>query len=164
MASEPASFDQQQAAENERLRFALAAAGVGTWDYNLVSGQAQWSSICKELFGLPPDAEVTATRLLEQVHPDDRQQVAEANAQSLDPSNQQEHNIIFVREILKVHFDGYRLGARRSEMDSRSYALVASSRTLLSRYFPSRKLSKVRLATGLWRLSWTSRCSNGPRS
>ncbi|MGA0555389.1 ATP-binding protein [Larkinella sp. VNQ87] len=81
--------------ENEQLRFALEAAGIGTWDYNLVTGLVQWSGICKKLFGLPPDADVTAAILLAQVHPDDRERVALANAQALDPANTQEHNIIF---------------------------------------------------------------------
>ncbi|RYZ44858.1 MAG: PAS domain-containing protein, partial [Sphingobacteriales bacterium] len=95
MTSEPNPSHQDQGAENERLQFALEAAGVGTWDYNLLTGQAQWSSICKQLFGLPADAGVTAAILLEQVHPDDRQRVDQANAQALSPFNQQEHNIVF---------------------------------------------------------------------
>lgn len=82
-------------AENERLRFALEAAGVGTWDFNLVTGQVRWSIICKQLFGLSPDTDVSAAILLAQVHADDRERVANANALALNPLNYEEHNIIF---------------------------------------------------------------------
>jgi PAS domain S-box-containing protein len=95
MTREPNYSEQEPTLENERLRSALAAARVGSWDFNLVTRQVQWSPICKQLFGLPANAEVTATILLEQVHPDDRQRVALANAQALDPLNHQEHNIVF---------------------------------------------------------------------
>ncbi|GAB3326972.1 hypothetical protein GCM10027299_26830 [Larkinella ripae] len=81
--------------ENEQLRFALEAAGIGTWDYNLVTGLVQWSTICKQLFGLAPENDVSAAILLAQVHPDDRERVAKANALALNPANTQEHNVVF---------------------------------------------------------------------
>lgn len=95
MAGRQTAFEQDPTAQNERLTFALQAAGVGTWDYDLQTGQAQWSGICKELFGLLPDAHVTAAILLEQVHPDDRQRVAQANKQALNPLGNGQHNIVF---------------------------------------------------------------------
>ncbi|GAB3809387.1 hypothetical protein GCM10028819_50890 [Spirosoma humi] len=88
-------FDADVALENEQLRLALQAAQVGTWDYNMETGQAQWSTICKRLFGLPEDASVTPAVLLAQVHPDDRERVAEANASVLSPHSNGDHNVIF---------------------------------------------------------------------
>ncbi|MFD2569014.1 hypothetical protein ACFSUS_00110 [Spirosoma soli] len=52
---------------------AIEAAASGTRDFNLVTGQVQWSATCKVLFGLAPDTSVTADILLERVHPDDRE-------------------------------------------------------------------------------------------
>lgn len=95
MSSDQPPFEQPQADELERLHLALQAAGIGTWDYNLLTEQRQWSAICKELFGLPPDASVAATTLLDQVHPDDRQRVAQANAQMRSPLSNGEHHIRF---------------------------------------------------------------------
>ncbi|MFD1141228.1 PAS domain-containing protein [Larkinella insperata] len=89
------SVERDMIVENERLRFALQAAGVGTWDFNLVTSQAEWSGICKQLFGLAPDAEVSAAILMSQVHIDDRERVQKANALALNPLNYKEHNIIF---------------------------------------------------------------------
>lgn len=79
----------------ERLKLAIDAASLGTWDYNLVTGDTQWSATYKQLFGLPPDAPVTASRLLERVHPEDREWVNQANARALDPQGDGAHNIIF---------------------------------------------------------------------
>ena len=95
MTGQSLPFDTDLTAQIERLQFVLQAATVGTWDYDLLTGQAQWSAICKELFGLPAHAEVTATILLQQVHPQDRQRVGLANAQVLSPGSDGRHNIRF---------------------------------------------------------------------
>ena len=86
---------QNMTLEIERLHAALQAAEVGTWDYNLQTGHMQWSAICKELFGLPAQMEVTADKLLTQVHPDDRERVNQANAEALSPSGNGEHDVVF---------------------------------------------------------------------
>ncbi|GAB3252131.1 hypothetical protein GCM10027347_10990 [Larkinella harenae] len=95
MSQPTSSAENDIVAENERLRSALLAAHVGTWDLNLLTGQIQYSSICKELFGLPADLPVTPALLLQQVHSDDRERVARANAQSVSPFNTADHDITF---------------------------------------------------------------------
>ena len=85
----------EAALEIEQLRLALQAAQVGTWDYNLETKQAQWSGICKQLFGLPVDMPITSATLLAQVHPDDQERVAQANARILSPLSDGDHNVIF---------------------------------------------------------------------
>lgn len=55
----------------ERLQTAVDAAGVGTWDYDLVANTLTWSVRCKEIFGLPPTAEVTYADFLTLVYPPD---------------------------------------------------------------------------------------------
>ena len=58
-----------------RLRLALTAANLGTWDFNLVTGGLMWDRRCKELFGLPPEAEVSYEMFLAGLHPEDREPV-----------------------------------------------------------------------------------------
>jgi PAS domain S-box-containing protein len=70
----------------DRLRLALEAAELGTWDFDPVGGRLQWSERCKAIFGLPADAEVNYARFLERVHPEDRERVDEAVRRALDPS------------------------------------------------------------------------------
>lgn len=57
----------------DRLRLALMAARLGTWDLDPVSGVLRWDERSKELFGLPPDAEVTWDTFLAGLHPEDRE-------------------------------------------------------------------------------------------
>ena len=52
--------DLRQESE-ERLRLALAAAELGAWDYDPVTGALVWDARCKELFGLPPRSRSTTT-------------------------------------------------------------------------------------------------------
>ena len=70
----------------ERLQTAVDAAGVGTWDFNPLTGELVWSARCKEIFGFPLDQDVTYDQFLEAVHPDDRAITDAAVAQALDPA------------------------------------------------------------------------------
>jgi two-component system CheB/CheR fusion protein len=60
------------AESKERLRFAIESAGIGTWDYNPVTGELVWDTRCKELFGLAPGDFVDYNVFLTNVHPDDQ--------------------------------------------------------------------------------------------
>ena len=84
-------------AESEnRLRLATSAANIGTWDYDPVAGTLRWDARCKEMFGLPPDAEVTyAGTFLRGLHPNDREAVETAVSRALEPGGSGEYNIEF---------------------------------------------------------------------
>ena len=70
----------------ERLRLAAAAGRLGTFDYDLLTGDLLWDDRCRELFGLPPDAPVDYDVFLAGVHPDDRAQTDQAVQRALDPA------------------------------------------------------------------------------
>lgn len=70
----------------ERLQLAVDAAGVGTWDFNPISGELVWSPRCKELFGLPATADVTYADFLAGVYPPDLPHTEAAVQQALDPT------------------------------------------------------------------------------
>jgi signal transduction histidine kinase len=59
-----------------RMRFALEAAGVGTWEVDIITGRAEWSDVMLQLHG---DASGgfpgTLDAFLATVHPDDRRRV-----------------------------------------------------------------------------------------
>ena len=58
----------------ESLRLALAAAHMGTWEWNVESGSVRWSDGVETLFGLPPRAfSGTYGAYLALVHPADRE-------------------------------------------------------------------------------------------
>ena len=60
----------------ERLRYTLSAARVGTWQMNLDTGIVEWSETMGPLFGMPSSALPSMReRVLDVIHPDDREAV-----------------------------------------------------------------------------------------
>lgn len=57
----------------DRLRVAVESTELGTWDFNPSTGVLEWSDRCKELFGVPPEAEITYDVFLEGLHPEDKE-------------------------------------------------------------------------------------------
>ena len=62
----------------ERMRFALEAAGVGIWDMDYTTGVLRWSEILEAQYGLQPGTfGGTFEAFVERIHPDDRESVLE---------------------------------------------------------------------------------------
>jgi PAS domain S-box-containing protein len=57
---------------DERGRLAVEAAHLGTWFWDLKSGELVCSTPCKILHGIPADEDMPYPRFLAAVHPDDR--------------------------------------------------------------------------------------------
>jgi PAS domain S-box-containing protein len=74
--------------ENEaRLRLALTAANMGSWDWNIATGEVTWSDKLDEIHGLAPgsfDGTVEGFRKL--IHPDDLGFVQETISRSIEQS------------------------------------------------------------------------------
>lgn len=68
----------------ERKLLAESAGGVGLWEWDLVTGEAEWDPACKALYGLAPDAPVSLDIFLSLVHPDDRDEFFRMNEECLD--------------------------------------------------------------------------------
>jgi PAS domain S-box-containing protein len=111
---------------DERLRLAVESADIGTWDFNLATGDHHWDRRCKTMFGLPPDADVPYERFLALVHSADRSRVMAAIERSTDPSGDGSYDVeyrivrpdrreVWVRGIGRVFFeerDGKRQAVR----------------------------------------------------
>jgi len=67
-----------------RVRLALDSAGLGTFDFNPITGALRWDTRSRALFGLTPDAPVSFSVFLQAVHEDDRERVEVANRAALD--------------------------------------------------------------------------------
>jgi PAS domain S-box-containing protein len=63
----------------ERLRLGLAAARMGTWDWNILENHISWSSNMEDLFGLAPgEFDGSYAQFVARLHPEDRDRVLEA--------------------------------------------------------------------------------------
>jgi len=69
------------------VNFALQAAQVGTWDFDVANQQVWWDERCKELYGFEPDDRVPYQQVLSYMHPDDRARVDEAVQWVLNPQS-----------------------------------------------------------------------------
>lgn len=87
--------EQTHIEENERLRFALNAAGIGTWELNPVSMEAKWDERCSELFGFNKSQTIPHTDAMKYLHPDDVMLVEAAIQKSLDPDNKEPYEVRF---------------------------------------------------------------------
>jgi PAS domain S-box-containing protein len=61
----------------DRLRLALEAGQLGTWDFTPATGEMLCSERCYELLSLAPGTRVTYESFLARIHPDDRARVRE---------------------------------------------------------------------------------------
>ena len=68
----------------ESLAFALEAGRLGSWEYDLATGEIPCSAICKRNFGLPEDARLTHDGLFALIHQDDRARVGRAIREALE--------------------------------------------------------------------------------
>ncbi len=79
-----AAVEQLQVSE-DRLRLALEAAHVGTWDWNIVTSEVVWSENHERLLGLPLGSfEGTYEAFLACIHPEDRELVAQTITKALE--------------------------------------------------------------------------------
>lgn len=69
----------------ERFRCAQIYANIGSWDWNIQSGDLHWSERIAPLFGYAEgELETTYENFLQAVHPDDRQSVIDAVAACIE--------------------------------------------------------------------------------
>jgi PAS domain S-box-containing protein len=86
IALENARLYRESRESEERYRIAIQSANIGTWDFNPITGELQWSQRCREIFGVPPEQKVDYAIFLERVHPEDRERIDHLVQASLDPA------------------------------------------------------------------------------
>jgi PAS domain S-box-containing protein len=85
-------------AREERLQMSLDAANVGTWDWNIRTGEVRWSENLERIHGQEPGVfRGTFEGFLDGVHPDDRQRVLGAI-----------QNAVVARETYQVEYRSLR--------------------------------------------------------
>ncbi|MDQ3794575.1 MAG: PAS domain S-box protein, partial [Actinomycetota bacterium] len=77
----------------DRLRLAVEATGLGTWDFDPLTRKSKWDERCKEIFGLPSEAEVDYETFLSRLHPEDRGRTDRIVQRALDPESGGDYNV-----------------------------------------------------------------------
>lgn len=90
-----------QRGSEERLRSAIEVALVGTWDWNLLTGQVSWSDEHFRMMGYGVNAvDPSYEAWIARVHPDDQDAVEQALREARDGKSE------YVREFRSLHPDG----------------------------------------------------------
>jgi PAS domain S-box-containing protein len=79
--------------EEMRLRLAVEATELGTWDWDIAEDNLVWSHRCKQLFNIAPEKPLAYQDFLNAIHPDDRARADQAVQQSLHPNGTGKYNI-----------------------------------------------------------------------
>ncbi|MBD2200086.1 MULTISPECIES: PAS domain S-box protein [Calothrix] len=78
----------------ERLHLALEAAGMGNWDWNILTGEVHWSASLERIFGMAPGSfNGKYETVLGMIYPQDRDLVVQAITQAV--YEKQEYQIEF---------------------------------------------------------------------
>jgi PAS domain S-box-containing protein len=78
------SAEQALRESEDRLRFAIEATELGTWQFDLSDGSLSWDERTLELFDIEAGSVVTYAEFLSQVHPDERSEVEQRLQRALD--------------------------------------------------------------------------------
>lgn len=87
-----AEVEKLFAESKERLKLAVDAAGLGTWDYNTLTGELIWDHRCKEMFNLSAKDPITYQRFINLIHANDKIKVDEALKDALAGHNGGEYD------------------------------------------------------------------------
>ncbi|GAB3805436.1 hypothetical protein GCM10028819_38680 [Spirosoma humi] len=113
--TERVALQQERNESEERLRFALESAQMGTWSFDPVRNLASWDERCEQLLGWVK-GNVSYEDSLRNIHPDDRDRVDKEVQWALNPLsggrydttfrtiNSQDDQLRWVRFIGQTHF------------------------------------------------------------
>jgi len=95
-----------------QIRFALHAAGIGTWDVDIINRQIAMDERCRALFHITAEGDLTYDSVLGHIHPADKEGISQSVRQAIAPSSEHQFNIRFrstgadINDILWLNVKG----------------------------------------------------------
>lgn len=86
----------------ERRTLAVAATGIGEWDYDPATRRLTWPARVGDLIGVSPEEPAGFHAALERIHPEDRRRLIDSLAAALDPGGSGQLRV----EFRAVHPEG----------------------------------------------------------
>jgi signal transduction histidine kinase/CheY-like chemotaxis protein len=140
----------------ERMRFALEAAGVGVWDIDYTTGVLRWSEILEAQYGLQPGTfGGTFEAFTARIHPDDRESVLETLAKAMKSGADftVEHRTIWPDNTVRWLSGAGRIHLAGNGEPVRGLGIstdLTERRTLEAQYLQAQKMEAIgRLAGGV---------------
>lgn len=84
-STEEKAFESRLVEAERRLALATQAAGIGIWDWNVVTGEFFYSPEARRIYGFTQDEPITFELLRQRTHPQDYLHVEPALGRALDP-------------------------------------------------------------------------------
>ena len=79
---------EEQLRQNEqRLRLAVDAVGLGTWDHDVRTDERTWSDTAYRLLGVSPQVQADRDMLTRLIHPEDEARTAETYRRAFEPGS-----------------------------------------------------------------------------
>jgi two-component system sensor histidine kinase VicK len=78
-----------------RLLMAMESTGLGTWDYNPLSGRLNWSEQCKKIYGLPLNEQVDFDNFTKHIYPEDSAFVQREIRRAMEPEGDGHYDLTF---------------------------------------------------------------------
>ncbi len=118
--TEQKKLTEQLRENDQRLRMAIEATKLGTWEYNPSAEHLIWSDECRNIYGVPKEMEVDFAFFAEHIYPDDKTMVDAEIQKAMDPSGEGNYDVQYriirysdkkpswIRAQGKVFFDANR--------------------------------------------------------
>lgn len=87
--------NEELSAKESRLQMAIAATNLGTWEYNITSGELYWSPECREIYGIGHGELPTMALFAAHIHPEDREFVEAEIARCVAAGNGGNYDITY---------------------------------------------------------------------
>lgn len=81
---ERCNADRVMHESEDRLRMAMTAGRLVSWDWNVQTGEVVWDQSLKAMFGIPNDTPMTYSLFLQLVHAEDRERVHKTFMQAIE--------------------------------------------------------------------------------
>jgi PAS domain S-box-containing protein len=121
-----------QEQNQQRLALALHAGRLGAWQFHLGTDVLELSSICKALFGFPPEASCSSQDLVAAIHDDDRHLMMAAFRRTVDEAREYDVEYRVIWPDGSLHWLMVRAELKRGD-DGRPLQLVGVSLDITER-------------------------------